>query len=82
MQQFGFLYGVLEANLIHSRKNKNDGVGDRNSGGTTLFMVPAVQYVTKRWIVEAAVQLPVVQDLNGTALEADYVLRAGFRFNF
>jgi hypothetical protein len=28
------------------------------------------------------VQLPALQDLNGTALENDYVIRAGFRFNF
>jgi len=28
------------------------------------------------------VQLPVVQDLNGTALENDYIFRTGVRFNF
>jgi len=33
-------------------------------------------------IVEAAAQLPVAQNLNGTALENDYVVRAGFRVNF
>ncbi|MFQ5764356.1 MAG: transporter [Rhodospirillales bacterium] len=78
----GFLYGVVEANLVHRDENESGGVDDRDSGGTSLFLVPGVQYVTKRWIVEAAVQVPVVQDLNGTALEADYVLRAGFRVNF
>ena len=45
-------------------------------------LVPGLQYVTKRWIVEAAVQLPIVQYLNGTALENDHIVRAGFRFNF
>ena len=44
--------------------------------------MPGLQYVTKRWIVEAAVQVPVVQDLNGTALEKDTILRGGFRVNF
>ncbi len=78
----GFLYGVVEATLIHKAKNENGGVEDINSGGTTLFLAPGLQYVTRRWIVEAAVQLPVLQDLNGTALEKDYVARAGFRFNF
>ncbi len=78
----GFLYGIVEANLIHNDKNANGGLADPNSGGTTLFLVPGVQYVTKRWIIEAAVQLPVMQDLNGTALENDYIVRAGFRFNF
>jgi hypothetical protein len=78
----GFLYGVLEANLIHQDNNKSAGVRDANSGGTTLFAVPGLQYVTKRLIVEAAVQLPIIQNLNGTALEKDYVVRTGFRLNF
>ena len=78
----GFLYGVFEVNLIHQDKNRSDGVKDSNSGGTTLFLVPGLQYVTKRWIVEGGAQIPVVQDLNGTALEKDYIVRFGFRFNF
>ncbi len=78
----GFLYGILEANLIHEDRDEDGALDDPNSGGTTLFLTPGLQYVTKRWIVEAAVQLPAVQDLNGTALENDYVVRAGFRFNF
>ncbi len=78
----GFLYGILEANLIHKDKNESADADDPNSGGTTLFLVPGLQYVTKRWIIEATVQLPVVQDLNGTALEKDYIVRAGFRINF
>jgi hypothetical protein len=78
----GFLYGVLEANLIHQDKNRIGGKNDPNSGGFTLLVLPGLQYVTKRWIVEAGVQIPVVQDLNGTALEKDYIFRAGFRFNF
>ncbi len=78
----GFLYGVLEANLIHQDKNRIDGSNDPNSGGVSLFVLPGLQYVTKRWIIEAGVQIPVVQDLDGTALEKDYIFRAGFRFNF
>ncbi len=78
----GFLYGVLEANLIHQDKNRIGGKNDPNSGGFSLLVLPGLQYVTKRWIVEAGVQIPVVQDLNGTALEKDYIFRAGFRFNF
>lgn len=78
----GFLYGVFEVNLIHINENRNNGVKDPNSGGTTLFLVPGLQYVTKRWIVEGGLQIPAVQDLNGTALEKDYIVRFGFRFNF
>lgn len=78
----GFLYGVLEANLVHQDKNEIGGRDDPDSGGLSLFVLPGLQYVTKRWIVEAGVQVPLVQELNGTALETDYVLRAGFRVNF
>ncbi len=78
----GFLYGVVEANLIHKAKNEVNGTTDGNSGGTTLFIAPGLQYVTKRWILEAIVQLPAFQDLNGSALEDDFIVRAGFRMNF
>jgi hypothetical protein len=78
----GFLYGLLESNLVYQGKNEVNSLKDANSGGTTLFLAPGLQYVTKRWIAETAVQLPVIQDLNGTALENDYIFRAGIRFNF
>ncbi len=77
-----FLYGVLETNFIYRDKNKLNGTDNDNSGGTTVFLSPGLQYVTKRLIVEGVVQLPVIQDLNGNALENDYVVRAGVRFNF
>jgi len=78
----GFLYGVIEANLLHQAKDKIGGFNDPNSGGTRLYLSPGLQYVTRKWIVEAIVQIPVVQDLGGTALEDDYALRVGFRGNF
>ncbi len=78
----GFLYGVVETNLLHQAKNKISGVNDPNSGGAKLFFSPGLQYVTKRWVLEAIVQLPVVQDLGGTALKDDFIVRTGFRVNF
>lgn len=78
----GFLYGVLEANLVHSAKDRVNGSADPDSGGSTLFITPGVQYVTRKWIAEAGVQVPVRQHLNGTALRNDYVFSTGFRLNF
>lgn len=78
----GFLYGVLEGNILHQARNELRGVEDPDAGGTSLFISPGLQYVTKRWVAEVIVQLPVFQDLNGTALEDDFILRAGFRLNF
>ena len=77
-----FVYGVLESNLIYAGKNEVGGISDPNSGGTTWFLAPGVQLVTKRAILEASIQIPTVQDLNGLALENDYIVRAGFRVNF
>ena len=77
-----FLYGVLEANLVHAVKDRKGGVADANSGGTTLLISPGLQYVTRKWIVEAGVQIPVHQRLNGGALETDYLFTSGFRVNF
>lgn len=77
-----YLYGVIEVNFIHQNKNRINGIDDPNSNGTRLFLSPGIQYVTRRWILEGAVQVPVVQDLNRTALENDYIIHAGMRFNF
>ena len=77
-----FLYGGLEINLIHAAKDRLNGVDDPNSGGTTVYLTPTLQYVTRKWVLEAGVQVPVSQRLNGTALKNDYVFTTGFRINF
>ena len=77
-----FVYAVLESNLIWNGKNSALGVTAPNSGGLTWNLAPGLQYVTSRLILETAVQIPVVQNLNGTALESDWVWTAGFRWNF
>lgn len=78
----GFLYGVIEVNLAYHDRNHAGGLENPDSGGTRVFLTPGVQYVTRRWIVEGSVQIPVSQDLNGAALENGYIARAGFRWNF
>jgi hypothetical protein len=77
-----FIYGVGELNLIHKEKNRAAGIANPNSDGTTLFGLLGLQYVTARRIIEAGVQLPLMQDLNGTALEREYIVRGSVRFNF
>lgn len=77
----GFLYGFLETNLLHQAKNEVGGSDDPDSGGTRLFLSPGIKYVTRRWTFDAIVQLPVVQNLGGTALEDDFRVRTGIRMN-
>ncbi len=77
-----YLYGVFEINIVNQSKNRINNVSDQNSNGTRIFLSPGIQYVTRRWILEGGLQIPVSQNLNGTALENDYIVRAGVRFNF
>ncbi|VAW01721.1 hypothetical protein MNBD_ALPHA06-2120 [hydrothermal vent metagenome] len=77
-----FINAVMEANLIHAGQNKINNVTNLNSGGTTLFVVPGLQYVTERYIAEIGLQIPVIQDLYDIAAANDYIFRTGLRFNF
>jgi len=78
----GFLYGVLELNALHQDRNRNNGQNNSNSGGNTIWLSPGVQYVTRRWVFEAIIQTPIVQNLNGNAFENDLIITTGFRRNF
>ena len=77
-----FVYAVLESNLIWNGNNRSLGITNPNSGGRTWNLVPGLQYVTDRFVLETAIQIPVMQNLNGTALESDWVWTAGVRWNF
>ncbi len=78
----GFVYAVLESNLIWQDNNTFQEIEDNNSGGVTWFIAPGIQYVTRRTVLECAVQIPVVQDLNGKGLENDFISTLSFRMNF
>lgn len=81
----GFLYGLLESNLVHAERDVDDerSIGrDPDSGGDQWLVALGLQYVATRWIVEGTVQLPAWTDPNGNALEDDWILRTGLRFQF
>ena len=67
------LNGLLELNGFWTGRTRVDGSTLRNSGGNVLFLSPGVQIAMKRLILEASVQVPVLQDLNGPQLETDFV---------
>ena len=77
-----FLYAGLEDNLVWQNKNHSGGVNDNDSGGTTLYFAPTLQYVTMRTVTGLAVQTPVIQQLNGDALEQDFIATLSLRVNF
>lgn len=78
----GFLFAVVEGGVVSHDEDRLFGAADPNSGGVLVFLSPGLQFAAKRWIAEAAVRVPVVKDLDGAALEPDYTVIAGLRFNF
>lgn len=77
-----FIYGVLEISARYYERNRTGGVTDPNSGGFHLFLTPGLQYATRRWIADLGVTVPLIRDLNGSALEPDYAILTSIRVNF
>ena len=77
-----FVFGVLELSANRNERNRLGGVVDLDSGGFQLYLTPGIQYLTRRWIADFGVKLPIVNDLNGTALEPDFTILVSIRANF
>lgn len=77
-----FLYGILEVNVVKSFKDKSHGKPVDGTGGLDLHFVPGLQLVSKRYVVEGGVVLPILQDLPEGALKDKVGLVLGLRYNF
>jgi hypothetical protein len=70
----------LELNGSEAGQTEIDGVENPNSGGSLLFVSPGIQYIGgRRWLTEASVQLPVVDEPNGTQLGTSWAASIGVR---
>ncbi len=81
-----YLYRLSPAVYASSRPTALFGSVELNgfyetNGDHELFLSPGIQYVTTRWIFEATVQIPTLQELRHRA-ERDYVVGLGFRVQF
>ena len=76
------IYLVIEANGKTSQETRSAGAKLNNTGGTIVFLSPGIQFVTRRVIYEGSIQIPVVQNLNGSQVETDFVAAAGVRVQF
>lgn len=76
-----FLLGGVELNFEDETRTRTGGVADPDSGGRRLFLTPGLQYARKLWMAEAAVQIPLSQDLHGANVERDFALLIGLRLN-
>lgn len=77
------LNAYLELNTSVAKQAVLNGQDLLNTGGTTVFLTPGIQWVlSPRFLVEAAFQIPVVQDLNGSQLAFAPTANAGIRILF
>ncbi len=77
-----YLFGVIETAAIWDGKNRASGADDADSGGFTWYVTPGLQWIAERSVIEGAFQVPVVQRLNGAALQNDFIALLSFRQSF
>ncbi len=63
---------MLELNWERSDRDKLNGLSLANTGGSELFISPVFWWTYRQIAVKGGVQLPVMQDLNGTQPDNDY----------
>lgn len=77
------LFLILELNGIYAQKSEQRGASIADSGGNTLFISPGMQYLPLPYLVlEASIQIPIHQELNGRQLGTDFTVVTGFRYLF
>lgn len=71
----------LELLSQFSGKDLENGVKLDNTGGKLVLLSPGIQYVLSRtFLVEASLQFPIFQELNGTQLGIDFSSTFGIRW--
>ena len=74
---------VAEATLRHVQKSVEGGEDDSDTGGTVLFLSPGLKVsFSERLSASVGVQLPVMQDVNGSQVETSFRLLTSLSFAF
>ena len=77
-----YLYAVLETNAVWRGRDRVSGAQNPDSGGFTWYVAPGLQWVTLRTVLEAAVQIPLVERPNGAGLREDFRALLSLRVSF
>lgn len=74
---------VAELNTVYAERDDVDGAAVSDSGGFKAFATPGLQVIVSESVLfEAAVQIPVYRDLNGSQLEENFRTILGMRVRF
>ena len=63
------LNAYIELNGQSAQRDRVRGIEAPDSGGTLIHLSPGIQLIPGNFIIEASLQLPLVQSLNGAQLE-------------
>lgn len=63
---------LLELNGEFLGRNQTNGLDSLNTGGNQWFVSPGVMWTLRNFAIKAGVQLPVINNLNGSQKETDY----------
>ncbi len=75
------VYAILETNFVHRRNGKFNGVTIPGSNSTEFYLSPAIQYnATTQFVLEASVQLPVINNGGPLMLQTNRSVMIGFRY--
>ncbi len=78
---YRLFWGVSQRDIAYEL----DAVAELNGrytvdGSHEFYFSPGLQFITEQWVLEASIQLPVIQDLPSSQPEPSYRLVAGIRF--
>ncbi len=77
------VYVGFELNGEYAARDEQNGTDVANSGGNRIFLSPTlVAFLARNWTLEASLQVPVVENLNGNQPEEDIRFVLGFRFQY
>lgn len=82
-----YSYRVMPVVFAPGQLYSLDAVAELNGryvtdGSHEIYLSPGLQLSAERWVFEASIQLPVVQDLVGDGPETDYRIVTGLRFHW
>lgn len=66
------LLGLLEFNGFWTNKNRIKCIINPNSGGNMIFLGPSIFLSSERFILQAGIQFPILQQLNGIQNKAKF----------
>lgn len=57
---------MIELNGLYSRKDRKESIIDPDSGGNQIAIIPSLFFSTRRWIYQAGIIIPAIQNRHGT----------------